>query len=102
MELIEDGDGIRLKVTVQPHARKNAIIGIQGGALRVNVTAPPVGGAANRGLREFLAESLRISRSRVEIVSGHTSRHKTVKILGLSSDRVRVLLFKEGTAKGKG
>jgi hypothetical protein len=95
VELIEDGDGVRLRVHVQPRARRNAIVGIQGDALKVTITSPPVGGAANRGLKEFLGKTLGIAPSRIEILSGQTSRHKTLKVMGLTLDRFRTLLSHE-------
>lgn len=96
MKLIEEGDGTKLKVYVQPRARKNAILGIQGDALKVSITAPPVGGAANRGLKRFLARILRIPPSRVDILSGHTSRHKMVRITDVGGDELRGLLSEHG------
>jgi uncharacterized protein (TIGR00251 family) len=93
MNLSEDGDGIRVRVHVQPRARENAILGIQGNALKIRITSPPVGGAANRELRRFLADTLDIPISRIEILSGQTSRHKMVRITGVDGDRVRALLF---------
>jgi len=95
MKLIQNSDGIRLRIYVRPRARRDAILGIHGDALRVGVTSPPVEGAANRALKRFLASVLAISPSKVEIVSGRTSRHKTVKITGVSVDRVRTLLLRD-------
>jgi len=92
LKLIEDRDGIRLRVHVRPRARENAILGIHGDALKVSITSPPVGGAANRGLKRFLARALDIPPSRVLILSGHTSRHKTVRIMGLPAEELEARL----------
>jgi len=100
MKLVEDRDGVTLRVYVRPRARKNTIVGIHGDALKVTITSPPVDGAANYGLREYLATTLGIPPSRVEILSGGTSRHKIVRIRGVSSDRVMALLLQERTANG--
>jgi uncharacterized protein (TIGR00251 family) len=62
------------------------------GALKIRLTAPPVDGAANEALIKFLAEALSISRSRVEIVAGQTSRQKVVRIAGISIENVQRLL----------
>lgn len=83
------GDEVRLSVRVQPRARSNAIAGVFGDALRVRLTAPPVDGAANTALIDFLAETLGVPRSGVSIVVGATSRDKVVAIRGLSIDAVR-------------
>jgi uncharacterized protein len=74
------GDAIRFSVRLQPRASKNEIVGLQGTALKVRVTAPPVDGLANDALIEFLSKALNISRRNVCIVSGHSSRTKVVEI----------------------
>jgi hypothetical protein len=51
--------------------------------LRIKVTAPPVDAAANEALLRLLADYLDCPRSAVQLVRGHTSRHKTVLISGL-------------------
>jgi uncharacterized protein (TIGR00251 family) len=78
-------DGIRLRVRVQPRASRTGIAGASGDALRIRLQAPPVDGAANEALVRFLAETLGVSRPAVEIVSGLTSRSKTVAIRGIGA-----------------
>ncbi len=99
MKLVEDRDGVRVKVFVKPRARKNAVVEIQGDVITIQITSPPVGGAANRDLRKFLAKTIGIAPSRVEIVSGHTSRHKTVRIMGATSEEVHAALLSGGAGK---
>ena len=96
---MQDKDGVRLRVYVRPRSRKDAILGLHGDALKVSIVSPPVGGAANRALRGFLARVLDIPASRIEIVSGHTSTYKMVKIFGLSPDRVKAFLLQAETRK---
>jgi len=67
-------------------------VGLHGNALKIRLVAPPVRGKANQALREFLAGRLGVSRSAVEILSGHTSRRKRVRVEGVSADAVRALL----------
>jgi uncharacterized protein (TIGR00251 family) len=74
----------RLTVEVRPRAGRDEIVGWQDARLRVRVTAPPAGGAANEAVRALLAERLSLARSRVEIVRGQTARTKVVRILGLA------------------
>ena len=75
-----------LRVRLQPRAGANAISGIQDGVVRVRVTAPPVGGAANDALVRLLAKALRIGRGRISIVRGRTSRTKLVRVEGFTEE----------------
>lgn len=75
-------DSLILSVYVQPRASKNQICGIQGGELKIRLTSPPVDGAANKLCREFVADLFEISKSSVVIISGQTSRHKRLRIIG--------------------
>ena len=70
--------GIVFKVFVQPRSSTNKIVGIYGDALKVSITAPPVGGAANQMCIKFLAKQLAITPRLLEIISGHTSRTKQI------------------------
>jgi uncharacterized protein len=67
------------------------------GALRVRLHAPPVDGAANDALVTFLADALHVPRRGVRIVTGVTSRTKTVEVDGVSpSDVERLTGASEG------
>lgn len=76
MHLTETADGIRFQVAVQPKSSRNLIVGRHGEALKVKLKAPPVEGAANRMLVQFVAKALKVPKSAVEIVAGQTSRVK--------------------------
>ena len=80
--------GTLLAVKLQPRASKNEIGAPLGDELKIKVTAPPVDAAANQALVEFLAEKLGCSRGQVELIRGHTSRHKTLMLHGCSMDSV--------------
>lgn len=82
--LEEKSSNIYIHIHVQPRASKNEIVGIHGDSLKVRLTSPPVEGAANSLLVEFMAKKLGIAKSRIEIVSGEKSRHKTLRVEGLS------------------
>ncbi len=82
-------DAAVLAVQVTPRAKKNEVAGWQGEVLRVRLTAPPVEGAANAALVAFLAEALGVRKSQVELVAGQTSRHKRVRIAGLTLAAVK-------------
>lgn len=81
-------DGVLLSIKLQPRASADEIGEPLGNELRIKVTAPPVDSAANEALVHFLAESLDCARNQVELVRGHTSRHKVVKLHGLSLEDV--------------
>ncbi|HSA94247.1 MAG TPA: DUF167 domain-containing protein [Terriglobales bacterium] len=80
------GDGARFAVKVQPRAKRNAIVGQLGDALKIALTAPPLEGRANQALVEFLAEILNVPRSSITIAAGQSSRRKVVAIAGLSAE----------------
>ena len=81
-----------LSVRIQPRASKNGISRMQDGSLKIKLTAPPVDGAANEALVAFLSDTLSVSKSQIEILSGHTSREKRVKISGKSGEDIIRLL----------
>ena len=86
-------DGVLLAVKLQPRASKNEIGQPLGEELKIKVTAPPVDAAANQALVDLLAEKLGCSRGAVQIIRGHTSRHKTIWIGGLSVEEALRRLF---------
>jgi uncharacterized protein len=81
-----------LPVRIQPRASKNEIVTMESGGIKIRLTAPPIDGAANEALVKFLAAVLSVPKSHVEIVSGHTSRDKIVRISGISDAEVKRLL----------
>jgi uncharacterized protein len=81
-------DGVLLAIKLQPRASRNEIGDPLGNELRIKVTAPPVDSAANQSLISLLAAILDCSGSQLELIRGHTSRHKTVKVHGLSAQRI--------------
>lgn len=81
--------GATFAVKVQPRARKNAITGRVGDALKLALTAPPIEGRANQAVIEFFADLFEIPRSSVTIASGATSRNKRICISGVNAGNVR-------------
>ena len=86
-------DRVTFAVRVHPHAHKNAITGEIGGSLKLSLTTPPVEGRANEACIEFLAKLLKVPRSSVTIASGHSSRNKVIRVVGLSAEGVRRRLY---------
>jgi uncharacterized protein (TIGR00251 family) len=77
---------IILKVYLQPKSSKNEIVGPYRDGIKVKVTAPPIEGKANESLIRFLAKEFGISPSCIEMIKGHHSREKTLRILGAILD----------------
>jgi uncharacterized protein (TIGR00251 family) len=82
--------GVTFAVKVQPRAKRNAITGAVGNALKLALTAPPIEGRVNQACIEFFANLLDVPRSSVTIASGETSRHKIIRVAGLSANEVRM------------
>jgi uncharacterized protein (TIGR00251 family) len=76
--------GIVIDVRVIPRAGKSGIAGVRDNALLVRLNAPPVEGAANAELIEVMADVLGVAKRAVAIVSGDRSRHKRVRIDGVT------------------
>jgi uncharacterized protein (TIGR00251 family) len=89
IELKESPAGITFAVKVHPRAKKNAITGEVGDALKVAITAPPVDGKANSACIEFFAKLMNLPRSSVTIAAGQTSRNKVIRVSGLTAQQVR-------------
>ena len=81
--------GVTFAVKVHPRAKKNAITGELGIALKLSLTSPPVDGRANEACIEFFAKLLKLPRSSVTIASGQTSRQKVIRVSRLSAEELR-------------
>jgi uncharacterized protein (TIGR00251 family) len=84
--VVPAGDGVIIQIEVTPGAKKDAVKGFNSWRKRieVSVTAKPQKGAANKKVIELLAGVLGVSRSQLEISSGHTSSRKNVKVSEIS------------------
>jgi uncharacterized protein len=82
-------NGATFAIKVHPRAKKNAITGEIGDALKVALIAPPVDGKANAACIEFFAKLLKVPRSSVTIATGLTSRNKVIRVAGLTAEEVR-------------
>src|SRR5215472_11268645 len=79
-------EGVLLSIKLQPRASANEIGEALGSELKIRVTAPPVDSAANEALIRLLTDSLGCARNQVELMRGHTSRRKLVKLHGISPE----------------
>lgn len=80
-------EGVTLQVKVHPRARRNAVHGVVGDALKIAVTAPADQGKANQAVREFLAEAFHIPAASIKILSGLTSPRKVLRLEGISAEQ---------------
>ena len=92
--------GAVLALRIIPRASKNAIQGVHGDSLKIRLSAPPVDGAANAALIEFLADTLALPRARIQLLSGATARTKRVLLAGLTAAAIQSHIH-AGTQEGK-
>jgi uncharacterized protein len=85
-------NGCTLNVRVHPGARRNAITGTHDSALKISLTTPPTDGRANAALIAFLADHLSIPRAHITLVTGATSRSKTLHLEALTPDALTAAL----------
>ena len=71
---------LRIRVHLQPRAAHTRIVGRHGDAIKIQVHAPPVDGAANAALVELLATVLEVPRRAIRIVQGTSNRDKVVEL----------------------
>jgi len=89
------GDGTVISLHLQPGAKRSAVCGMYGEALKVAIKAPPVDGKANAALREFMAERLAVPLARIILISGVTGRDKRLNISGADPEYVMKQLEKQ-------
>lgn len=82
---------ITLTLHIQPGAKKTEFAGLHGDALKIRLAAPPVDGKANEALVRFVAETLGLAKSAVELKSGQTSRRKVLEVRGTGVEAVAAL-----------
>ncbi|HYE16050.1 MAG TPA: DUF167 domain-containing protein [Pyrinomonadaceae bacterium] len=100
IEHTESGGAVTFRVKVVPRSSRASVAGEHGGALRVRVTSPPVEGAANDELVRLLARELGVPARSVEIVAGHSTKNKTVRVEGASGELLLRLALPGESAGG--
>ncbi len=88
MYIEEKPNGVTIKVRVNPRSSSAQISGSRGDVLAIRLTSPPVEGRANEELVRFLGKKLRVARSSITIVTGHSSREKVVFVEGVDKTYV--------------
>lgn len=77
--------GVRLRIKVVARAARTEVVGRQGSALKVRVAAAPVDDAANKALRDFLADRLGLPRAAVRLIQGRTHPQKVLTVVGITA-----------------
>lgn len=90
--LTSSGDGVRFRLRVAPGARRDALVGVHGDALKLAVRAVPEKGRANDAVLRMLADALGVPARQVTLVAGGASRDKVVAVRGLEPAEVRARL----------
>jgi uncharacterized protein len=92
LKIVASADGVTFSVHVQPRASRNELCGLHGEELKIRLTSPPVEDAANKLCIEFLARQLGVAKSNVTIIAGTRSRHKTIRVTGITREEVLSLV----------
>ncbi len=85
---------VEIQVQIQPKSSRDEIVGIHDGRLKIKLAAPPVDGKANERAISFIAKSLGVPKSGVEIVRGRISKLKTLRVLGIDEKAYNEFIYK--------
>jgi uncharacterized protein (TIGR00251 family) len=92
VDIRETEHGVIFHIHVVPRSAKCEVAGVQGDALKLRITAPPVEGQANTECIRFLSDILGVRKKQVTILSGHKSKKKTVAIEGVRRKDIEALI----------
>lgn len=90
--LAQDGSDCLVRVFAKPRASKSRVIQVGDEAVEIALAAPPVDGAANQELLSFVGKELGFGKSRVRLEKGEASRHKVLRLIGVSVEHVTTIL----------
>ena len=88
----EREDCLLLSVVAVPKAARTRVMGMQDGRLKVQMDASGIDANGNTVLVKFIAGQLGIATAQVDVSVGLTSKHKTLRVVGVNAQRVRLLL----------
>ncbi len=81
--------GAAIAVRITPRASKNEIVEVQtDGTVKIHVTSPAEDGKANDELLVFLADVLRVPKTRIDIVAGASGRDKLIAVVDMDAQEV--------------
>ena len=87
-----DGNSTVISLHLQPGAKRSAVCGMFGDAVKLAIQAPPVDGRANTALRTFIAAQLKLPTAAVTLVSGASGRDKRVRVDGITPEQALTAL----------
>lgn len=99
LKVRETKEGVFFAIRVLPRSSKCELAGLQGDALKIRITEPPVEGRANEACIRLLASLFAVNKNRIVIKAGHKSKNKQVSIAGLTCGDVRDALPEDYTGK---
>ena len=89
MPLRDTKKGVVIKVRVQPKAKRDEILGVEGGSVRLRVKAPPEKGKANQACINLLAKVLSLNKREIKLISGLKAREKMFFIQNMKLDDLK-------------
>jgi hypothetical protein len=96
----DSGAGVLITCQVQPRASRTRLVGRHGDAVKIQLAAPPVDGAANRELTAFLRKRLGCPAGAVILKTGEQGRRKVVLVRGMDAAAVAAALGVDMTGRG--
>jgi len=81
-----------LHVKVVPGARANRVVGRYADGIKIQVSAPPEDGKANKAVLQVLAAALKLKPAQLQIISGHAQPRKVIAIDGIDQQSLEVWL----------
>lgn len=81
-------DGCVFLVRAHPGARREGLAGIHDGMLKVEVTAAPEKGKANKAIAKLLAKTLGVATGAIVLLSGDTNSRKRFGVRMLTPEKV--------------
>lgn len=91
---MERPGAVRIKLHVHPGAKRNAVNGVFGESVKIDLQTPPVDGKANAALLKFMAKLFGLSRSDLAITSGECSRDKVLEVKNIDKNTILTILNK--------
>lgn len=85
IDVTDNADGAILPVRAKPNSRSEGLVDAVDGALRVAVHAAPERGKANEAIIRVLAETLKLRKSQISLLSGETAKQKRFLVVGISA-----------------
>ena len=91
---------ILIDIEVQPESKRTGITGFNDwrNRLSISVSAQAKEGKANQAVMHVLSKIFELDKSSIEIVSGHTSRMKKIKIIGKEPEKIIAYILHEVVA----